>query len=333
MSDLSTEFVFALCNPESERAMKAEVESMGLSWRPSYQRRGFLTFKSDRPMTIDDLQAEIACARRLCLSVGRYANREEAVAALQDRGATILHDAKYELKKMKGLGQGEVVMPNVGDHVGTVVQLGETEFWAGMHVHREGLSPYPAGDSGVEMPEEAPSRAWLKLEEAARFWGLEFGADDIVVELGCSPGGVVLALMNRGAAVIGVDPAKMAGVVTKRAIEVRESAPSGGGWFYHCRKPAALVSKRDLGEGVTWFMSDMNQSVEVVLKECERFKKMSPSIQGVLITLKMTQLENVAEKERWFSALRKMGFESVRLQQLSVNHREFALIGLRSSPV
>lgn len=333
MSDLATEFVFALCNPGSERAMKAEVESMGLGWRSSYQRRGFVTFKSDRPMVLDDLLADVACARRLCLSVGRYANREEAVAALEDRGAVMIHDAKYELKKMKGLGQAEAAVPAIGDLIGTVVELGETEFWAGMHVHRDGISPHPAGDSGIEMPEGAPSRAWLKLEEAARFWGLGFGADDIVVELGCSPGGVVLALLDRGASVIGVDPAKMADVVMERAIEDRQSAPSRGGWFYHCQKPAALVSKRDLGDDVTWFMSDMNQSVEVVLKECERFKKMSPSIRGALITLKMTQLENVVEKQKWFSAMKRMGFTQVRLQQLAVNHSEYALLGLRGSPV
>jgi hypothetical protein len=75
-------------------------------------------------------------------------------------------------------------------------------------------------------------------------------------------------------------------------------------------------------------MSDMNQSPEVVLKECARFCKMAPSIRGVLITLKLTDLLQVAEKSQWYAALTAMGFQTVRLQQLSVHHKEFALLGL-----
>jgi 23S rRNA C2498 (ribose-2'-O)-methylase RlmM len=169
----------------------------------------------------------------------------------------------------------------------------------------------------------------LKLEEATRFFDLKFTARDIVVELGCAPGGVVLALLNRGVSVIGVDPAKMAAVVVASAIAERDSAPSGRPWFFHSRKPAALTSKRDLGLGVTWFMSDMNQSPEVVLKECARFYKMAPSIRGVLITLKLTDLLQVTDKSQWFASLTAMGFKSLRLQQLSVHHKEFALLGLK----
>ena len=91
----------------------------------------------------------------------------------------------------------------------------------------------------------------------------------------------------------------------------------------------SLTSKRDLGQGVTWFMSDMNQSPDVVLKECARFCKMAPSIRGVLITLKLTDLLQVADKAQWFAALREMGFHTIRLQQLSVHHKELALLAMR----
>ena len=179
------------------------------------------------------------------------------------------------------------------------------------------------------MPAESPSRAWLKLEEAARFFDLKFSRKDIVVELGCAPGGVVLALINRGVPVIGVDPAKMAAVVLASAIGERQDAPADRAWFFQCRKPAALTSKRDLGMGVTWFMSAMNQSPAVVLKECARFCKMAPSIRGVLITLKLTDLLQVSDKSQWFASLAEMGFKTLRLQQLSVHHKEFALLALR----
>ncbi len=325
---MKTEFLFALTNPGTEKALKLEVETMGLGWRTSYQRRGFVTFKADVPFSFEALSMEVACARRMCLSLGKSATREDAVARLAD--VAVIHYAKFHERKMRGVNEGSVLLrPEAGGLVGTVVELGEEEFWSGVHRHAPFLSPDPAGDSGIVMTERSPSRAWLKLEEAARFFDLKFTNKDIVVELGCAPGGVALALLDRGVPVIGVDPAKMAEVVMQSAIANREEATVGKPWFYHCRKPAAIVSKRDLARGVTWFMSDMNQSPEVVLKECARFCKMAPSIRGALMTLKLTDAAQVTEKAAWFSSLREMGFRSIRLQQLSVHHRELALLALR----
>lgn len=325
MKRTESDYLFALTNPGSERALKLEVESLKSGWRLSYQRRGFITFKADQAFSVESLAVNLGCARRLCLSLGKSSIRDEAIHKLGD--IKLIHHARFQDRKMQGI-RGEGDLPEIGQLIGTVVELGPDEFWSGLHRHAPFLSPDPAGDSGIEMPATSPSRAWLKLEEATRFFDLEFSAKDIVVELGCAPGGVVLALLDRGVSVIGVDPAKMAAVVMESAIAERNQASGKRPWFYHSRKPASLTSKRDLGQDVSWFMSDMNQSPEVVLKECARFCKMAPSIRGVLITLKLTDLLQVAEKPQWFTALADMGFQTVRLQQLSVHHKEFALLGL-----
>jgi 23S rRNA (cytidine2498-2'-O)-methyltransferase len=328
MQRIESEFCFALTNPGSEKALKREIETMQLDWRSGYQRRGFVTFKADAPFSPGSLDVELACARRLCLSLGKFATRQEALARLPE--VDWVHHARYHERKMQGVNDGEQLQrPREGQMIGTIVELDDGEFWTGIHRHETFLSPDPAGDSGIQMPSDSPSRAWLKLEEAVRFWDLKFTPADIVVELGCAPGGVVLALLDRGVPVIGVDPAKMADAVMVHAVAKREEAPLGKPWFYHCRKPAALTSKRDLGQGVTWFMSDMNQSPDVVLKECARFCKMAPSIRGVLITLKLTDLMQVAEKGNWFASLTTMGFRTLRLQQLAVHHKEFALLAMK----
>lgn len=325
MKQTESDYIFALSNPGSEKALKLEAETLKSGWRPSYQRRGFVTFKADSLFSLDSLAVGIGCARRLCLSLGKSLTREEAIQKLGD--TKLIHHARFQNRKMQGIhGEGE--SPEIGQIIGTVVELGPEEFWTGIHRHTPFLSPDPAGDSGIEMPATSPSRAWLKLEEAARFFDLKFTPQDIVVELGCAPGGVVFALLERGVSVIGVDPAKMAPVVMECAITERDQATDKRPWFFHSRKPAALTSKRDLGHGVSWFMSDMNQSPDVVLKECARFCKMAPSIRGTLITLKLTDLLQVAEKSQWFAAITAMGFQTVRLQQLSVHHKEFALLGL-----
>jgi hypothetical protein len=324
----SSDYCFALTNPGTEKALKAEVEAMGLNWRPSYQRRGFVTFTGAEAFSFHSLDHEIACARRLCLSLGKAATREDAVALLGD--VAVIQHARFHERKLQGVHDAlPVKKPRDGDWVGTVVELAADEFWSGRHRHRPGLSVDPAGDAGIVMPSRSPSRAWLKLEEATRFFDLKFRPTDVVVELGCAPGGVVLALLDRGVSVIGVDPAKMAEVVMESAITQRDQAPLGKPWFYHCRKPAALASKRDLGPDVTWFMSDMNQSAEVVLKECARFCKMAPSIRGALMTLKLTDPLQVVDKTKWFGSLRQIGFKTIRLQQLAVHHKELALLALR----
>jgi hypothetical protein len=78
-----SEFCFALTNPGSEKALKREAEMLNPPWRAGYQRRGFVTFKADAPFTLDSLGVGLACARRLCLSMGRSATREEALARVK----------------------------------------------------------------------------------------------------------------------------------------------------------------------------------------------------------------------------------------------------------
>lgn len=323
-------FIFAVTNPGSEKALKLEVEMASLGWRPGYQRRGFVTFKApgEDSFSAGSLDVALGYARRLCLSLGKFPTHDEARRAVAAAlGEAPVQDGRFADRKMSGLPGPRA--EKTGQWIGTVIELGPEEFWAGAHRHGRFLSPHPAGDPQLVMPEQSPSRAWLKLEEAVEFFGLRFGKNDIVVEVGASPGGVVLALLDRGASVIGVDPAKMADVVMEKSVGSRDAAPRDGNWFFHCRKPAALVGKKDLGAGVTWFMSDMNQSPEVVLTECARMMRMAPTIRGALMTLKLTDLMDVERKNAWFAAMNAMGFKTIRLQQFASHHRELVLLGMR----
>jgi len=320
-------FAFALTNAGSEKPLKEEVAASGSGWRPGYQRRGFVMFKApsdEQQFSLRSLEDSPALTRRLCLSLGKAAAREDAATLLA--GTAVLHHVRLINGRMECLAP-PAAPPAMGDQVGTVVELGPDEFWAGLHQHAPLLSPDPGGSSGILLPDGVPSRAWLKLEEAIRFFGLRFTPRDVVVELGCAPGGVVHALLERGVSVIGVDPARLAPSVMTRALPAVPDT-STGPWIFHCRKPAALVSKRDLAGRATWFMSDMNQSPEIAIKECVRFRKMCPSIRSALITLKLTDLAQIADKPLWLAALCDSGFRTLRIQQLSVHHRELALLAL-----
>ncbi len=328
MNTTSTHFAFALTNSGAEKALKEEVADSGSGWRPGYQRRGFVMFKAPsdaQPFSFRSLEEPPALARRLCLSLGKASTRDEAITLVT--GATVIHHLRLTHGRMECVEPSPTAPPAAGDIVATIVELAPNEFWTGLHQHAPLVSPDPGGSSGILLPDGVPSRAWLKLEEAIRFFGLHFTPRDVVVELGCAPGGVVHALLQRGVSVIGVDPAKLAPVVMTAAVPAVPETSSAP-WVFHCRKPAALVSKRDLDGRATWFMSDMNQSPGVAIKECGRFRKMCPSIRSALITLKLTDLSQIADKPRWFAALREMGFRTIRLQQLSVHNRELALLAL-----
>lgn len=328
MPSVTSSYLFALTNPGAERALKTEAAGKCPLWRPSYQQRGFVTFKSGAaPFWISAADTPLAFARRICLSLGRSPDRDAALALLKDIPDPVIHEIQLEHGRQT-TGADSPALPVAGQIVATVVQAGPGEFWTGVHLHGPAHSPDPGGAGGLTMPEDSPSRAWLKLEESARFFGLKFSPADVVVELGCAPGGVVLALLRRGVSVIGVDPAKLAPVVMTNAVEAVPGQTGGAPWVFHCRKPAALVSRRDLAGRATWFMSDMNQSPEVALKECRRFTGMCPSIRSALITLKLTDLAEAGRAPEWHAALREMGFRQTRLQQLSVHHRELALLGL-----
>ncbi len=328
---ISSPFLFAITNPGSEKPLKMEVSQAGLTWRPGFQQRGFVTFKhpenAPEGFQFQHLKVPLALARRVCLFAGKFPNQEDAEAALRVECGEKLQFLDIS-KRPEPKAESPLTLTK-GEIVGTVVKLNENEYWGGWHTHEALRSPYPGGSSGVILNPASPSRAWLKLEEATRFFGLQFTPKDIVVELGCSPGGVLLALVDRGISSIGVDPAKLAETLSPHILaDLPYTKLPKQPWIWHCRKPAALVGKRDLAVPVTWFMSDMNQAPAIAIKECGRFIRMCPTIRSALITLKMKELTELADQQVWMDEMRAMGFRIIRLQQLSVHHHEVSLLAL-----
>jgi 23S rRNA (cytidine2498-2'-O)-methyltransferase len=91
---------------------------------------------------------------------------------------------------------------------------------------RDAPSLAPGGRLRVHVPDTAPSRAAMKLEEAL-IW-LDRGPErgDLCVDLGASPGGWTWVLLERGAKVLAVDPGELAPSVRnhKNLVQVRADA-------------------------------------------------------------------------------------------------------------
>lgn len=137
---------------------------------------------------------------------------EQVGALLKARGAQVL-SALHEVQRRSGtlaqlcvLGDGRVA-------VGQVQAQGAISIW-------------PGGRRRMRRATDAPSRAAMKLEEALD--GLPFGPSkgEVCVDLGAAPGGWSQRLLERGARVIAVDPAKLSPELMrhKKLTHVQDSA-------------------------------------------------------------------------------------------------------------
>lgn len=96
-----------------------------------------------------------------------------------------------------------------GAWLGQVCLVGDGVAVVGAVRAREALSLSAGGRSRMKRSGEAPSRAAMKLDEALEWYGVEPGKGERCVDLGSAPGGWTRRLVERGAKVWSVDPAKL----------------------------------------------------------------------------------------------------------------------------
>lgn len=342
------QFVFVTCQPGFEQVLKAEVARTHPDLRFAYSRSSFLTFKNAtgevNPLGPDfALSSVFARAYGLSLQKTSGASDEdritETIRAFQQNRCSIAHvwnigeeqahalavrsGLQTRMRKnadVIGLASNPLGEALPGDRVLDVVIVRPEEWWMGLHVHQEAQHrPWPGGLFGEPLPSDAPSRAYLKMEEALSWPGLPLRPGETALEFGCAPGGAALYLLNRGLKVIGVDPADMAAVVRER----RE--------FRQVRKQALQLTAVDLAgprgdaEPVHWVFSDMNVSGADVGKAVAKiYPLIAKSVRGVGLTVKFgeTGPENLKQIDELTEALRRLGFIDIRATQLSTNHRE-----------
>ncbi len=155
---------------------------------------------------------------------------------------------------------------------------GEAIF-AGIHRHEPGRRPLPGAIPRIVMREGVPSRAWLKMEQALASFGCPDPDGLTVLELGCAPGGASLALLERGARVIGVDPGEIDPVLQR--FQDGSDPP-----FRHLAMAAGGVPMSALPGHVDLLVSDMNLAPPVALRYIERLQRRVRA-RLLLLTLKI----------------------------------------------
>jgi 23S rRNA (cytidine2498-2'-O)-methyltransferase len=295
----STIFYYFLCNEGSEKFLKEEIKLIYHELAFAYSKPGFLTFKELRPLgkTLRPV---------FCRHFGRFikrGKREEVISGLE-------HFLEYDL-------EGNIVRNieyKLGDHVLEVIKVSENEYYLGEFESSFLNSPTPGGFSLNQLPEESPSRAYLKVVDAKDYLGIQFQKGERALEIGSSPGGATYALLEQGLSVEGIDPGEM----HERCLVHPK--------FIHHQKSIQDFKVYELKGHIDWLFVDMNLAPEGSLREIEKVvEAIKPSLKGAFLTLKMTKFELVKRVPMYLTIVEKMGLNVVMATQLPSHKQEFLI--------
>ena len=170
----------------------------------------------------------------------------------------------------------------------------------------------------LEMPNDAVSRAWLKMEEALEWSQLPVQRGARWAEVGSAPGGSSQALLAHGFSVLGIDPAEMDPTLL--------SHPQ----FEHLRRRATEVPRRALRK-IRWLAVNMNVAPTYTLDAVEGIiTHPEVNIRGLLLTLKLLQWDLAAQVPQYLERVRGWGYNVLHARQLTHNRREFCVAALQT---
>jgi 23S rRNA (cytidine2498-2'-O)-methyltransferase len=354
MSELGHRFMFVSCQPGAEAVLKQEIAREHPELRFAFSRPGFVTFKSPTPLD-PGFQLRSVFARAYGLSLGESrapeaSGRAQEGAALargiEAKGKLVLHAWERETQEPAGAQaadseilsfapQAEVLLrdaapeaflpprqPEAGSLVFDLILVEPEHWFFGFHQHSPAHSRDPGGMPAIVLPEKAPSRAYLKLEEGLRWAGVDPRPGQRAIEIGSSPGGATFALLQRGLDVIGIDPAAMDPAVLA----------FGPGRFRHLKKGVLDVTRTDLGSvgAIHWVLLDMNVPPQIALASLEHVGRLIERPLGAFLTLKLNRWRIAAEIPGFLERIQAMGFDRVRATQLPSNRQEFFVCALSS---
>jgi len=351
--DFNSNFIFTVCQVGAEPVLKEEVARNYPQLKFAYSRPGFVTFKNLSPEV--DLRFQSVFARAHGYSLGPSQIDRILDIALQLKvqcqgdQPLRLHvwereffppgeeplgfvpgvlAAEWEKEIWKSgssfFAEGRDAKP--GDWVLDLIVLEKQEGWVGFHRHSGAHSPWPGGRIPVVLPEEAPSRAYLKLEEALISLKVPVEAADIAVEVGSAPGGASYALLKRGLRVVGVDPAEMDPVVLNHP------------QFSHIQKSVHGLTRKELPPQIQWLLLDMNVQPQISLAAIERMLHPAiDSLLGVILTVKLNEWRLASQIPEFVERVRTMGtigslnpikMTRVKAVQLPSHRQEILIFGL-----
>ncbi len=191
------------------------------------------------------------------------------------------------------------------------------QWWIGYHRAGSIASRWPGGMHCIELPPDAPSRAYLKMAEALAWSRMPLQAGDLWAEIGSAPGGASQALLSHDLKVIGIDPADMDPAVLTN--------PN----FTHWKKRGADIRRREFRK-VKYLTADINVAPSYTLDTVEAIvTHPEVKIHGLLLTLKLLDWKLADQLPDFLDRVRGWGYGQVRARQLHHNRQEICVAARR----
>jgi len=345
---LQSPFLYTICQVGAEPALKKELARVAPELKFAFSRPGFVTFKKSDGEFGADFHLTSVFARSWGISWGALKSTEPAaiIAAIGEKGihpksgklrlhvwerdqhlpgdeplGFVQGHRSHELREsLLAVGGGlfeTEAQATPGELVVDLIWVESDQLWLGAHEHSSLRSAWPGGRPSIVVPAEAPSRAFLKLEEVIRWAEIPLQAGDTAVEVGSAPGGASWALLERGLSVVGIDPGEMDRRVSRHPR------------YRHFSVPVNAVRREDLPSRVDWLLLDMNVEPRISLFSVDRLaSRMKDSLLGVILTVKLNQWKMADEIPSMVEHVQAMGMVKVRAAQLSYHRQEILIYGL-----
>ncbi len=346
-------FILTTCQRGAEAALKREIMRRYPTLHPAYSRPGFVTFKAAGAQVTPHFRLESVFARAWSFSLGRLLGETAELRAVEAWEKTaawpirwvhvwspdLLPPGGYDYEPKlsdEALGVHRLLMAHcprpgqlalaasnpqaearAGDWILDCVVVREDEWYLGVHVAGELPSRYPGGLLPLELPADAVSRAYLKMQEALLWSGFPVRPGGRWLEIGCAPGGSAQALLDKGQMVIGVDPAQ---------VDARVMAHPN---FTHIRRRISRVPRR-LFAKVRWLSADMNVAPNYTLEVVESIVlNQYVSIRGMILMLKLLEWADAENLDQYLERIRAWGFNKIKARQLQYNRQEICVAALQ----
>jgi len=198
-----------------------------------------------------------------------------------------------------------------------VVLVEPNQWWIGYHYAVTPAGRWPGGVPDID-PETPPvSRAYFKAAEALAWSGIHIRPGQWCAEIGSAPGGCCQLLLEKGAKVIGIDPADMDPLITQH--------PN----FVHFRMRGNEVKKKELAS-VKWLFADINLVPNYTLDTiAEIVQNQQVHVQGLVLTMKLADWSLADHIPAFRNKIGGLGFKVIKTRQLAFNRREFCLVAVK----
>lgn len=343
---LTSPFIFTTCNVGSEASLKAEVfRSHGKVLTPAFMRPGLITWKSKIELPTDfDLRSVFARTSGFSHGLGKTIDDiaslaqklgtsplhlhtfprippEDEFAALDRARIDSLQDSVSTALAEKNVAIHPPMNPALGDWIlDLIVEPDSEQCLVGIHQHDHDKHTSPGGLPPIDQPPEAPSRAYLKMEQALAWQGItqERSLSGLTaLELGCAPGGASYSLLKRGIRVFGVDT----GAMDDRVLNFQGT---DGPAFTHLRTTAGAISSHSLPQKIDMLVSDMNLAPPIVLKYVEALQRRIRA-KILIVTLKLNDRSLEEKIPLYLKHFAQFAPGPISATQLAANRREICL--------